>query len=71
MVRNIKVDKKKILLAMARMRISDSDLCKKSGVSKNTIGRIKAGKFNPKPATLGKLAYALDLDPEDIIDEKE
>lgn len=68
----MKIDKHKILLIMARLRINDLELCEQSGVSLNTFGRIKTGRINPKPATVGKLAYALGVDPEEIIaDEKE
>lgn len=68
----MKVDKQKLLLAMARMRITDTALCEQSGISLNTLGRIKTGKINPKPVTLGKLAYGLGTQPEDLLaDEKE
>ena len=37
-----------------------------SGVSKLTIIRIESGKTSPKPETLGKLAAALEVEPDQL-----
>lgn len=39
-------------------------LTRLSGVSKLTVIRIESGKTSPKPETVGKLATALEVEPD-------
>ncbi len=45
------------------------DLAKASGVAQNTISEIELGKREARPATLRKLARALDVEIADFFDE--
>ena len=56
-----------LALAMARARIYDRELCLKAGVPIHSFSKIKSGRRNPKPATIGKLAHALGISVEDLL----
>lgn len=58
----------KLLLEMARAHMIDKELCAKAGIAKITFAQIKAGKNKPKPATIGKIATALNVPVEQLID---
>ena len=45
------------------------DLAKASGVAQNTISEIELGKREARPATLRKLAWALDVEIADFFEE--
>jgi transcriptional regulator with XRE-family HTH domain len=45
------------------------DLAKASGVAQNTISEIELGKREARPATLRKLAGALDVEISDLFEE--
>jgi transcriptional regulator with XRE-family HTH domain len=47
------------------------DLAKASGVAQNTISEIELGKREARPATLRKLARALDVEIADFFEEAE
>jgi transcriptional regulator with XRE-family HTH domain len=64
----LKISKPALLLAMATACINDGDLCEKSGVAKPTFANIKAGKRNPRPATIGKLAKALGVPVAQLVE---
>lgn len=61
----MKVNESNLLIAMARKGINFIQLAEKSGISKTTISYIKNGK-NCKPDVAGKIAKALEVDPEEI-----
>lgn len=63
----MKLDKNKLDLAMANACLNSYELCDKGGIGRPTFAQIKNGKGNPKPATVGKLARALNVKVEDII----
>ncbi len=50
-----------------RRLLTQEDLAKKSGVGVNTIIRIEGGQW-PRISTLRKLAEALELTPDELID---
>jgi len=66
----MKINQDQLLLAMARAQITDGDLCVKSGIAKPTLVTLKSGKRQPRPATVGKLAAALGVDPTEIIERE-
>jgi transcriptional regulator with XRE-family HTH domain len=47
--------------------LSLSMLAEKSGVSRETILAIEQGKRNAQPATVHKLAVALDVEPKELM----
>ena len=60
------IDKFKLDIAMANAKMNAYDLCKAAGIQYQTLHR--ATKGNPcKPATIGKVAKALDVDVEKIV----
>lgn len=66
----MRVDRKKLEIAMARACMNSADLPKAAGMPRATVQNAIVGK-GVRPATLGKIAKALDVDPADIIETEE
>lgn len=64
----MKIDSKKLKIAMARKCMCSRELAKKCGLSFSTICSYMNGKKAPNLKSLGKIAKALDVDPETLID---
>lgn len=64
----MKIDNRKLELAMASVCCTAESLSSMTGVAQATIARIKKGSQNPRPATVGKIAKALNVKVEDLID---
>ena len=64
----MKADRKKLELAMARACMNSADLPAAAGLPRSTVQNLVVGK-SVRPATLGKVARALGVDPEDIIEK--
>lgn len=54
---------------MANACITVNELSVQSEVSRIALSKIMNGKSNPKPVTIGKIAKALNVKVEDIIEE--
>jgi len=52
---------------LARNCLTMKELSKKSGVSDVTLTRVNQGKQIPQPVTVGKIAKALKVDVEKLI----
>ncbi len=65
------IDKNKLDLAMARNCFSAETLAEITGISQVTIARLKRGVQQPRPQTVGKLAKALGVNVEDLIEDSE
>lgn len=63
----MKIDNRKLDVLLARQCKSLSDL--RTGASSQTLTRIRRGD-NIKPSTLGRIARALNCDPEDILEKE-
>ena len=63
----MKLDKRKIELAMARKGFTIPELIKESGVTEGTFMRVYYGYGGTRPITVGRIASALDVPVEDII----
>jgi transcriptional regulator with XRE-family HTH domain len=50
----------------ARRVLSIRELARRAGVAQRTIVQAEAGRQTPRPATMRKLAAALDVVPEEI-----
>ena len=50
-----------------RKALSQQELATKAGLSRGTVNRIEAGAEEPYPATVRKLAAALDVQPDDLM----
>lgn len=64
----MKINKKKFLLAMAQQKKRSSDLMQ--GISRQTIAKAKKGE-DMTPLSAGKLADALGVPVESIIEDDE
>lgn len=64
------IDRKQLLLAMARLCINVQDLAKIAKLPPQTVNAAIRG-CNVRPATLGKIARALNVDPVDILSSEE
>lgn len=66
----MKINRKKLKLAMARSCMNSSDLPIASGLPYATIKNAIVGK-SIRPGTLGKIAKALNVDPAEIIEQED
>ena len=65
----MKVDRKKLELAMARACMNSADLPAAAGLPRPAVQNAIVGK-GIRPSTLGRIARALGVDPADIIEER-
>lgn len=65
----MKADKSKLTLAMARACMNPQDLAKAAELPPQTVNGVIRGR-SVRPATLGRVAKALGVDPADIIKEE-
>lgn len=66
----MRADKDKLLLAMARACMNTRDVVRETGMPEMTVKNVISGK-GVKPATLGRVAKALNIDPADILEKGE
>ena len=66
----VKVDAKKLRALRRKRVLTLRELSEKAGVSKDTISRIER-EGTAYPATIRKLAKALDVDPPELVPEEE
>lgn len=63
----MKVDKKKLEVAMARAKLNRNTLANKAGIPVPTLSNVyNRGKC--KPATVGRIADALGIDVTEILE---
>lgn len=65
----MKLSVKKLDLLLANQVMPIEELSKKSKVSRITIARMKAGTQEPRPQTIGKIARALGVKVEDLLED--
>lgn len=65
----MKVNSKKLRLAMARACMNTADLSVKAEMPVQTINGVLRGR-NVRPATLGRIAKALGVDVAEIVEEE-
>lgn len=61
-------NKRKLKIAMANACMNPYDLCKVAEIRYQTYQRITSGK-DAKPATIGKIAKALNVSVENLIED--
>lgn len=66
----MKVNRKKLELAMARACMTSAELPAVAGLPRPTVQNAVVGK-GVRPATVGKIAKALGVDPVEIIEMEE
>lgn len=64
------VNKQKLQIAMANCCITSNELQSKSGLPRGTFLNVITGK-SVRPATIGKIAKALNMPVEKLIDMEE
>jgi DNA-binding XRE family transcriptional regulator len=51
-----------------RKVLTQQELADKAGITRATLSRLEAGAQNPYPSTIRKLASALSVEPETLMD---
>ena len=64
----MRADKKKLEMAMARACMNRADLIIATAMPENTVKNVLYGK-NVRPATLGRVAKTLGVDPTGLLAE--
>lgn len=67
----MKINVKNMLLAMANECMTIGELSTNSDISRTALNNITNQKTNPKPATIGKIAKALNVKVEYLIESDE
>ncbi|MCL2579114.1 MAG: helix-turn-helix transcriptional regulator [Oscillospiraceae bacterium] len=65
----MKVDREKLKLAMARACMNTADLIAATKMPEPTVKNVITGR-SVRPATLGHVARALNVDPSEIIEQE-
>lgn len=63
----MKIDRKKTELAMAKKQVNQYQLAREMGVTQNCISQLLC-RQSTKPSTVGRLAAALDVPVENILE---
>jgi len=66
----MKACKEKIKLSMARACMNPADLIAATEMPAPTVKNVLAGR-SVRPATLGRIAKALKIDPSELLEQKE
>lgn len=66
----MKANKKAVQLAMARACAGKKEISEKAKMPEMTVRNVLAG-HSVRPATLGKIARALGVDPLEIMEQEE
>ena len=64
----MKLNSQKLQFIMAEKCIEIRELSKKAGITESTISKIKNGRQNAKPVTIGKLAKGLGVSLTELIE---
>ena len=62
------INKESLNLALAKQQMNPYEVCRKAGISYETFRKIRNGK-KCKPATIGKIAVALNTPVETLVIE--
>lgn len=65
----LQVNTKAFIIARAKACLTTDELSKLSGVGRTTISRIENNKANINASSIGKLARALNVSVESLLDE--
>lgn len=58
-------------ILIAKRQLTNIELAKKAGLSASLICNVLAGKRKPHLSTIGKIAAALECDPEELLKDEE
>ncbi len=65
----MRVNEKKVQIHMATALMNSYDLCRNAGIQYQTLRRILNGG-KAKPATIGKIAKALNIQVKDLLEDE-
>lgn len=57
------------MMALTSNGMMVKELCEKVPISYNSLWNIRKGKSEPRPATIGKIAKALNVSVSDLIED--
>ena len=61
------MDVKMLKILIAKRQLTITELAKMAGISTDLICKVLAGNRKPNLSTIGKLAAALDVSPEELL----
>lgn len=64
----MKINKEKFEVALANAMIDCKTLAGMIEMTQESLSKIRTGKQNPRPATVGKIAKALNVKVEDLVE---
>ncbi len=64
----MKIDKHKLDIAMGNACLTFGELSTLSGVSRVSVNKFLSGRSNARPATIGRIAKALNVPVQEIIE---
>lgn len=64
---DVRVDRRKVELVMAKQGVSQKTLAEKSNISRQSLSYVMNGR-SCRPELLGKISKALGVEPEEIIE---
>lgn len=64
------LNREKMNIVIARSCLTMKELSEVSGVNVTTLSRINKGKQKPSMKTIGRIAKALKVDVEELVDHK-
>ena len=65
----MKIDARKLEILQARECLNNKELEKRAKIGHPTLARVKQGIRNVQPATVGKLAKALNCDVTELLED--
>ncbi|AZV58948.1 helix-turn-helix transcriptional regulator [Clostridium sp. AWRP] len=63
-----KINKNNLKLTRIKLGLTKAEVSRLANISHNTLSRIEKGEHSPNPATIGKIAKALNIEIEKLID---
>lgn len=66
----MKIDNQRLDMAMAKACVDVKTLSELSGISKASLVAVRNKSRNPKPITIGKIARALEVPVEDLLEKE-
>lgn len=66
----MKLDTNKFMMILAEKQVNLKELCVEARIGISTLQKVRKGN-TPRPATIGRIAKALNVDVQDIIQEGE
>lgn len=67
----MKLNNERIMIVLSERGMLIKDLCSEADVSETAFKKMRDGKRTPRTTTLGRIAKALNVDVQDIIQEGE